>query len=285
MNSPTSILFTCFLLVLGWAFPASSNQLPSNMTGVYGKLSDIDKGCDAFSQVLMVNQSNVIAIRPLDVAVHVMVGDTVWRDNKLILKRSAGQRVLENFDGMERCNDAPSKIATFFGEALALFRVQDRINQQCRHGAARQCLLAVMDFLDVSRDNRLSEAEIARGMRALSFFWAYEGLVGKNIASGQRLFPSNAWIDVSELYAVSFAVTLSTPFITGSLIKAHDFSGDGMITIDELLQDRERMSMDQLRTTIGAQLGSDGIRGILNSLPSMLQTLSQGLGAGMFGLR
>ena len=139
--------------------------------------------------------------------------------------------VLPPLEGLRRCDAPPVFFSFMFAEAITAFKRIDEVEARCAGGkvVAARCVALVFGLIDVSGDGVFSRAELARALRAASFFVGYE-LAAKEL--------QNAFVPMEKLSIAWLAASLLGPSAAENLIDSYDFDGDGRLSLKELLQDR-----------------------------------------------
>ena len=167
----------------------------------------------------------------------------------------------------------------FFGEAIAIFQGFDAVRAKCNSSSSKQCIKAVLALIDVSGDNRLSPAEIARGLRAAAFFVGYEASVAQRQAPQSDTGLRDPYrIPVEGIYAAVAVGSLLAPSLAGNLIGSYDFDADGLLSLAEILQDRGDDSLVGAGGTIGFAATQTTLQGLFRLLQQLL-----GTGTSLFG--
>nr|WP_306263965.1 ankyrin repeat domain-containing protein [Pararhizobium sp. IMCC3301] len=130
-----------------------------------------------------------------------------------------------------RCDYANPQINLVFSEALSLLSHINQIGISCSGANARICLSTIITAFDVSGNGILSKAEIARIIRALSFFVTYYSHDGPAVP-------------IEKLMVGVAMSAIVGPYIASTLIEGSDYNDDGGLDIDELMVDRYNSSVD-----------------------------------------
>ena len=267
------------------ASAASAQEVPQRYRGVFGTATQGGE-CAADRPVVLLNAATVVFIDPQGGQTTVTMGDASWTDGAVLLSRGAEFSILPPLDSFSRCAGAPPMLKAAFGEALALFPAMDDLRSQCSSGQPRRCVDQLISLLDVSRDRRLSAAEISRGLRALGAFVAYETAAAQQrSAAGAAASMAQDAVPVDSLYTGVLAVGVAAPFVTGSLLDSYDYDGDGFLSSAELLQDRDDLDLEAMTVALAARLGEDGVRGAFSGLLGLLGQAGGGLLPGLVGFR
>jgi hypothetical protein len=255
------------------AAPLNAAPVPETATGMWGPASN-QAGCGGDGQVFLVNSGGVILFEQKGADSFVVFDPVDWIAGTLILTRQAGDIILPPIATLTKCETLPGQYDAFFGDAIALFQGFDDVQSRCADGSAKRCVQAVFDMFDVSGDERLSQAEISRALRAGAFFFGYESIVA---GRKELTAKTDAWelygVPVNEIYGAALAAALLGPFFTDNLIQSYDFDADGVLSMSEILQDRGADSLVAVGGTFGSAAAQTGLQGLI----SMVQGLIGGL--------
>jgi len=157
------------------------------------------------------------------------------------------------------CPTVPAALRWGFGEGIATLEAMGNIRRVCAgsHGAA--CLEAIWGYMDVSGDGKLSRAEITRGLRGAVFLVTY--------AMQER-----ALVPTDELVVPMAAGALVAQWLAGRIIEGFDYDADGLLSIEELFQDRGDLAEVMLALE---QLGPTGVATGVDQSRAMLQPVLQ----------
>jgi hypothetical protein len=145
----------------------------------------------------------------------------------------------------KRCQQIGSDIAFIHAEGISFMRSYESIASVCQNGISEKCLRDLFLFVDVSKDLRLSKAEISRLIRILSYV----------ARLSDRKFHKT-----EEVVGFVSIMSFLGPFVATSIIDGSDYDGDGQLSLNELLIDRElvgtkqaldKLSVDVILSTVG----------------------------------
>lgn len=157
---------------------------------------------------------------------------------------------------LQRCTESPM-LVSLHAEGLAFLHGLEAIEPVCEGGEASACLRGFFAYADITKDGKLSPAEIARALRGAT--WAVqmaEGADGGTLAAG---------------YAGSALIGIAVAQI---LVQAYDYDLSGSLSIEELTQDRMPVAlMPPARTASAAPLPLDALANQLGGLKEAIQRL------------
>lgn len=157
----------------------------------------------------------------------------------------------------DRCAEAPTLVA-LHAEGFAFLHALEAMEPVCGAGNDVQaCLRAFFAYADVSRDEALSPAEIARALRGAT--WAVqmsEGADGATLAAG---YAGSALLGIAVAQVV---------------VQAYDYDLSGTLSLAELTQDRSPVALTPpARTASVPPLPLDALAGQLGGLKEALERL------------
>lgn len=268
-------------LTLILAYPVLGEEVPQDYRGVFGSAEPTGH-CAVDGPVILLNGNMAVYLNPQPQQITVLMGEATWAGGAVLMSRGEEFSILPPLDRLDRCSSAPSVLKAAFGETLALFPAMDDIRSQCTRGQSRRCIDEFISLLDVSRDQRLSPAEISRGLRAFGAYVAYEtAVMQQRSAAGAAASMADNAVPIQALYAGMFAVGVAAQFVTSSLLDSYDYDGDRFLAATEILQDREDLDLEAMAVALGSRLGDDGLRSVISNLIGLLGKS----GGGLLGLR
>lgn len=155
-----------------------------------------------------------------------------------------------------RCATPPAALAALHGEGIAFLGALEHLEAACGSGPAGACGTAILRQGDVSGDQRLAPAELARLLRGAA--WV--------VAAQDGATPD-------ALAAAVGAGALAGILAARVLVESLDYDGDGRISLDELMQDRGAGFARAAGTAAGQPLRLEG----LAEGAGMLRGLFEGL--------
>lgn len=220
---------------------ANAASLPNAATGIWG-----ETGCDDGSDMLLVNESDVLIARSHEDRNQIVVFPVEWAADAVIVAHP-DETIVLNLAKMERCRALPPEMYVGFGEAIALFQDMDALRAACGGELPPSaCVTATFSTLDVSGDDRLSRAEITRALRAAGFFMSYAIIAESRDHSGVGMF-----VPTEDLYLGSALSIFVANLLATNLVQSYDYDGDGFLSLEETLQDRFRSLPDYLVEIVG----------------------------------
>lgn len=249
---------------------ATSQEMPERFRGIWAS-----EECVQAERVRVVNEVGVLDLVSVNGVLHIQIaafrgGISVAGDGSAMTAQMTAPGLTEpiekefwleddRLDGLfVSCPGIPPAAALGFGEGFAGFVALGNIVRQCELDPARSCVLAAFGFVDVNGDDLLSPAELSRLFRIAGLFIGYG-------AKGQALLP------VGELIVpVAIAGTLA-PMVSQGLLGNFDYDNDGLLSVEELLQDRSDAAtllsvMDAVQP-VGAEVA---LRGVFATLQPLL---------------
>lgn len=163
-------------------------------------------------------------------------------------------------DHLDRtCNNLLPPHYALFGEAISLFGDFEKVMIPCLNGSDKLCVESAFKHLDVSNDQHLSVAEIARAIRGLAFFAIYFMETEQN---------DQQWVKSDEIYIYTAVSSLLGPTFALNLVSSTDYDNDGLISLDEFLQDRGPHSLAGSLGSIASPATQMTIKAYMGALSS-----------------
>ena len=217
------------LAILAWSgSPAKAEPVPDRAIGTWSAGS-----CGADGLTVLVSRKTALMIESEGADTSVTIAGVEWVGSSFVLtiEGEENELVLPPLESLERCASPPSSLALLFAESVVVFKELDKIDAYCRgeDGITPECLAVAFDLIDITGDGEFSRAELSRALRAASFFIGY-----RLVADEQK----NAVVPLEKLYIAQLAASAFGPLVAGNLIQSYDFDGNGLLALNELLQDR-----------------------------------------------
>ena len=196
------------------------------------------------------------------------VGDGVPQDDKTAVKWYRLAAKQGNADAQKEVEKLQEKIEHERGEILLqdfvygndirkLEDLRNSVNNLCK-GNIKCSFDKVWAYMDISKDGRLSLAEIARLQRNIVKFSA----VGQD---------KNA-IKTEEIAAINLASIIFLPITASSVLHSFDYNNDGFLSKKEVLGDTEfsklvGVDVDKLATGLDFQSLGEKLKNAMNLIP------------------
>lgn len=272
-------LVCCFFVVASSVGYAQSRDQGSG--GIFGEPLATGQCSFEQPQLLLNDTLGIMVTGQGDPAI--AVGTVSWNNDNAVLAFGS-ETIIIPVAQAKRCDSASSNLVAAFGETLTLFFGMDQIVSDCANSRARRCLESVMNFVDVSGDERASQAELARAARALTSYVSYEiALAKRRESQGELTTQAARTVPLSVLYGGTASSVVLAPYISSHFLKTYDFDADGAVSVNELIQDREDLDIQALAASMGIGIGADGIVSFVSSVTSSLgSTFGKLLSSGFF---
>lgn len=268
---------TLVLMITPLIAAADKNILPPAFDGIW-----VQGSCESPTRVRLLNAFAVTDFLEIHGRQHVQImmveqstAATGQQVRTMLIAPGTGTRTPLDFtiddgrlDGTWiSCPTVPAALRWGFGEGIAVLEAMGDIRRACAgpHGAA--CLEAIWGYMDVSGDGKLSRAEITRGLRGTVFLVTYS-------------MQQSALVPTDELVAPMAVGALVAQWLAGRIIESFDYDADGLLSIEELFQDRGDLAEVMLALE---QLGPAGVATGVDQSRAMLQPVLQ-MTAEMLGL-
>lgn len=141
-----------------------------------------------------------------------------------------------------RCATPPATLAALHGEGIAFLGALEHLEAACGSGSARDCGAAILQQGDVSGDQRLAPAELARLLRG----WAW-------VEAAQEGAPPD-WLAIGTGRGALAGILAAR-----MLVESLDYDGDGRISLEEMMQDRGAGFARAAGTAAGRPLWLEGL--------------------------
>jgi len=129
----------------------------------------------------------------------------------------------ESFE-YEKCTSEPTEETLLFGEVISYLNSAASLSCSKYNVDKSICFKDIFDFLDVSENNALSNAEINRASKLLIFF---------STVNGEEFSEAGIFGMISS-YAIA-------PILTKMIVSNFDFDDSRDLSLEEILQDRENL--------------------------------------------
>ncbi len=249
--------------------PAGAEPVPARATGIWSVAE-----CGGDAPTMLVKSNFALVFEREGSQTRVAMARTEWSGSSIVLTMNGltvdgetDEVVVPPLDSLQRCDALPTTFSFMFAEAVTVFGALDAIEARCAGGAvvAARCVALVFDLIDVSEDGEFSKAELSRAVRALSFFVGY----GIAVEGSQ-----DAFVPMEKLSVAWFSASLLGPYLAENLIDSYDFDGDGLLSLDELLQDRSpEGGVQGVAAGLAAKMPPAMMSGLMKAVNGMLGAL------------
>jgi len=218
------------------ACQAQSQTVPTELQGIWAEGS-----CDDPKASFLVNGSFALILRTgPDGQDRMAIGPVAWSGDRVVIERGQVKTPLPRTSGLTRCEMLPARHYLGLGETIAFISALDELRGLCDEAPSNACLTAAFAWLDVSSDNRLSVAELARATRAASTFLAYNPDLEIPSLEGREATLDDLMAPMSDLVPGALMTTAFGPLLIRNLVSSYDYDGDGFLDMEEIAQDRAR---------------------------------------------
>lgn len=139
-----------------------------------------------------------------------------------------------------RCEHMSSSLSFLHGEGITFMAHASSISAACQQDGT-QCAQAVMELIDVSKDGKLSKAELTRAIRILAYF-------------APLLAKQDTWVSIGEISGYVASASLLGPLLASSIIGGSDYNNDGQISLDEIFIDRDMSGLNAVARQVPMDL-------------------------------
>jgi tetratricopeptide (TPR) repeat protein len=122
-----------------------------------------------------------------------------------------------------RCNDIPSELSFIHAEGITFMNSLDDVLVKCQKEKDK-CLEYIFSLVDISKDNRISKAELSRIFRIITYIAVVSGKEGKAKSE--------------DITSISAIVSIISPSVAGAIIAGSDYDNDGQLCLEEMFFDR-----------------------------------------------
>jgi len=126
-----------------------------------------------------------------------------------------------------KCEDIPSDVSFIHTEGVTFMKAFHDISIKCDKDIDN-CANYLFSLVDISKNNKLSKAEISRIIRIMSYIVVVSG---KGVAKNE---------DITSILAI---VSIISPSIAGAIIDGSDYDNDGQLSMEEMFYDRDFSSV------------------------------------------
>ena len=242
-------------------------SVPEEATGIWSASE-----CGGGDDMHLVNASYALIVRSSEGKFALAIVPAEWAGGAVALTHMDGVTVLRTAS-LKRCRALPALAYVGFGEVITLFQAYDGIRALCEADAPLSCASAVFAMLDISEDGHLSEAELARVVRASSVLLTYAIL-----AEERRTKPAeDGWpphfVPAEKLFGTMAVTVFGAPFLIGNLVRSYDYDGDGFLSLEEILQDRLSDDMAGIAENLAEAGIAEAGTTMMRNVPNLIGTL------------
>ena len=251
-------------LVLSGA-PVGAEPVPERATGVWS----LGKECDGRLPMAMVNSRAALMVETRNGKPAVAIARAEWAAGSIMLSflKETEEVILPPVRSLQKCGALPGMLPVVFAEAVAVFRKFDDIDKAClgQGGPGPRCAAVGFRMIDITRDGRLSRAEIGRAIRAAAFF------VGHRLIADKQ---KKTFVPVDELLLAWFTGSALGPSVAGNLVDSYDYDGDGLLSLAELMQDRTpEEGLEGALAAMAAEMAPEALSAVMRSATGILDLL------------
>jgi hypothetical protein len=255
------------------ALPVVAEPVPPQARGIWA-----EGGCEAGNTHYLLNSGFVMAFLPVDGQAQLIYGPVEWAAGAPLLQRPEGMMLLPPVAMLQRCQALPASYYAWFGESIALFQAYDEALQRCQGSTVERCAGVIFGVLDITRDGRLSVAEISRGLRGIGPLLAYEVIVAGRKDTGDL---ARLAVGTSDLFGGSVIASVTGRFVVDGVLRTYDFDGDGFLSLSEILQDRGPVSVTGVTASVSIAASHAALTSLLQNLPTLAGIFGPGLLGGI----
>lgn len=226
-----SLIVSVSLLI---AFQAPAQTIPTEFQGIWAEGS-----CNDPKSSFLVNNSFAMVFRTgADGQDQMAIGPVSWSGDRIVMEIEQFEIPFPDPSGLASCEMLPARHYLGLGETIAFIAALDELSSLCSETPSSACLTSAFAALDVSSDDELSVAELARGTRAASTFLAYGPDLETPLSKGRDVTLDDLLVPMSDLVPGAITTLAVGPLLIGNLINSYDYDGDGFLSMEEIAQDR-----------------------------------------------
>jgi len=158
-----------------------------------------------------------------------------------------------------KCTDIPSEMSFIHTEGVTFMKAFHDISIKCDKDIDN-CVNYLFSLVDISKDNKLSKAEISRIIRIMSYIVVVSG---KGVAKNE---------DITSILAI---VSILSPSIAGAIIDGSDYDNDGQLSMAEMFYDRNFSSIVRTFEKFSFDIAVEFIAKMFGVLAHVLKILPQ----------
>ena len=239
-----------------------ADPVPDRATGVWS----LGKECDGGAPVAMVNSRAALMVERRSGKLAAAVARAEWVAGSLILslEPEAEELILPPLGSLRKCEALPGLLPVLFAETVAVFRRLDEIDEAClaEDNPGLHCAAVGFELIDITRDGKLSRAEIGRAIRAAAFFVGHRLIADKQMTS---------YVPVEDLLLAWLTGSALGPVIAGNLVDSYDYDGDGLLSLAELMQDRTpEEGLEGVLAAMAGEMAPEALSAVMRSATGIL---------------
>ena len=184
-------------------------------------------------------------------------GQGVPQDDQSAMKWYKLAAKQENSDAQKRYGELVLQDFVYGSDIQKLENLGKSVETLCQHNI--KCAFdEVWTYLDISKDNHLSLAEIARFQR--------------NIVKFAAVHQDQNALKVEEIAAINLASIMLLPITASSILHSFDYNNDGLLSKNEVLGDTEfsklvGVDVNTLATGLDFQSLGEKLQSFMNQIP------------------
>ena len=239
-----------------------ADPVPERATGIWS----LGKECDGGPPTVMVNSRAALMVERRNGKLAVAIARAEWVAGSLVLsfEHEAEELILPPLGSLRKCEALPGLLPVVFAETVAVFRRFDEIAKAClaEDSPGPRCAVVGLELIDITRDGRLSRAEIGRAVRAAAFF------IGHRLIADKQM---TAYVPVEDLLLAWFTGSALGPVIGDNLVDSYDYNDDGLLSLAELMQDRTpEEGLEGALAAMAAEMAPEALSAVMRSATGIL---------------
>jgi hypothetical protein len=157
-----------------------------------------------------------------------------------------------------KCDNIPSDMSFIHAEGIIFMKLYNDISVICEEHR-NECVNHIFSIFDISKDKKLSKAEISRMIRIISYIAVVSG---KGVAGND------------EITGILGIVSIISPSIAGAIIDGSDYDNDGQLSIEEIFYDRQISSVVPIFEKFSFDIAISFFSKMFGSLIGILKIIS-----------
>ena len=241
--------------------------IPEEAIGIW-----TDSECGGGGDTYLFNSSRAMIVHSSEGNFALAVVPVEWAAGTVVVSQADGVVVLPT-ENLRQCSALPALSYVGFGEVIALFQAFDGIRALCNDDTPLSCATAVFSTVDISDDQRISEAELARVVRAGSVLLTYEILAAEQKKDPADDGLSSSFVPAEKLYSAVAITVFGGPIVIGNLVRSYDYDGDGFLSLEEIMQDRLPRDMAGIARSLASAGIAEAGTSMMRNAPNLMGTL------------